>query len=60
VVLDPGLNVGQRSESIAATHTRLREFLNQKLMDNVNFEVVPVDDLPVNSRTGKFQSIVDA
>jgi hypothetical protein len=28
-------------------------------MDNVRFDVVPTDDLPVNPRTRKFQLIVD-
>jgi len=28
-------------------------------MDNVRFDVVPTDDLPVNPRTRKFQLILD-
>ena len=38
---------------------RLREILALKRMDNVHFEVVPAEDLPVNPRTRKFQIILD-
>lgn len=60
VILDSSLSDAQRAEVIAATKLRLRELLEQKLMSNVEFEVVPTDDLPVNPRTRKFQLIVDA
>jgi phenylacetate-coenzyme A ligase PaaK-like adenylate-forming protein len=60
VVLDPLLSAAQRAETLRATERRLRELLDQKLMQNVTFEVVPTDDLPVNPRTRKFQLIVDA
>jgi len=60
VCLDGLLNPQQRAETLAATQQRLREFLNQKLMDNVTFEVIPVADLPVDPKTGKFKLIVDA
>ena len=43
----------------AAVGERLREILARKRMDNVRFDVVPTDDLPVNPRTRKFQLIVD-
>ncbi len=39
---------------------RLREILNAKHMDNVVFDVVQADDLPVSPVTRKFQLIVDA
>ncbi len=42
-----------------ACPTALREILARKRMDNVRFEVLAVDDLPVNPRTRKFQLIVD-
>jgi len=38
---------------------RLHEILARKRMENVAFEVVPTDDLPVNPRTRKFQLILD-
>lgn len=44
---------------IQATESRLRQMLNQKHMENVTFDVLIVDDLPVNEKTGKFQLIVD-
>ncbi len=60
VVLEASLDEAQRAEAIAGTERRLREILDQKQMSNVTFDVVPTFDLPVNSRTGKFQLIVDA
>jgi len=48
-----------RDAAVRATEQRLREVLAQKHMDNVDFDVVVVDDLPVNEKTGKFQLIVD-
>jgi phenylacetate-coenzyme A ligase PaaK-like adenylate-forming protein len=60
VCLDPALNTAQRASAVAATERRLRELLNQKLMSNVTFAVVPVDDLPLDPRTRKFRLIVDA
>ncbi|WP_039890823.1 phenylacetate--CoA ligase family protein [Mycobacterium xenopi] len=60
VVLDSSLAATQRAEALAAAEDRLREMLDRKLMDNVAFDVVATDDLPVNPRTRKFQLIVDA
>lgn len=37
----------------------LRDILDRKLMDNVRFEVVGVDGLPVDPRTRKFRLIID-
>jgi len=48
-----------RSAAICATQQRLVEVLSQKHMENVSFDVLVVDDLPVNKKTGKFQLIVD-
>ena len=59
VVLEPGLSAPQREAALTATQHRLRELLDQKLMQNVTFDVVAMDDLPVDSRTGKFKLIVD-
>lgn len=59
VCLDPKLDAEQRGAAIKGVSDRLREILARKRMDNVRFEVLAVDDLPVNPRTRKFQLIVD-
>jgi phenylacetate-CoA ligase len=59
ICLDPALQHEQRATAAAAVAARLREILARKHMENVRFDVVPVDDLPVNPRTRKFQLIVD-
>jgi phenylacetate-coenzyme A ligase PaaK-like adenylate-forming protein len=59
ICLDPTLDAASRSAAAAAVGARLREILARKRMDNVRFEVVPTDDLPVNPQTRKFQLIVD-
>jgi hypothetical protein len=41
-------------------NAHLAQILAQKRMRNVRFEVQTVDDIPVSSRTRKFQLIVDA
>jgi hypothetical protein len=60
VILDSALNAQQKADALAATERRLREVLDQKQMNNVTFEVTPVDDLPLDVRTRKFRLIVDA
>jgi phenylacetate-coenzyme A ligase PaaK-like adenylate-forming protein len=59
VCLDAALNAEQRSAAIKGVFDRLTEILARKRMENVRFEVLAVDDLPVNPRTRKFQLIVD-
>ena len=59
ICLDPALDAAQSSAATAAVAARLREILARKRMENVRFEVVPTDDLPVNPRTRKFQLILD-
>ena len=59
ICLDPALDAAQSSAATAAVGARLREILARKRMDNVRFDVVPTDDLPVNPRTRKFQLILD-
>jgi hypothetical protein len=59
ICLDPMLSAEQRGQTVAATQRRLREFLDQKLMQNVNFEVVVADDIPLDPKTRKFKLIVD-
>jgi phenylacetate-coenzyme A ligase PaaK-like adenylate-forming protein len=58
--LVPALTAQQRTDALEALSQRLRQILSQKLMDNVQFEVVVVDQIPPNPRTRKFQLIVNA
>jgi phenylacetate-CoA ligase len=57
--LDPALGTHKRSVALEVLSQRLREILNQKLMDNVEFEIVITDQIPLNPQTRKFQLIVD-
>ncbi len=50
----------QKAIALAGVKKRLLEILAAKRLDNVQFNVVETDDLPVNPRTRKFQLIVDA
>lgn len=59
VCLDASLSPEAQAAAVEAVGARLREILAQKRMDNVHFDVVPTDDIPVNPRTRKFQLIVD-
>ena len=59
ICLEPALGAAERAAAAEGVATRLREILARKRMDNVRFDVVPTDDLPVNPRTRKFQLIVD-
>ena len=59
VCLDPHFDAAQREECVTGVTRRLREILARKLMENVQFTVDVVDDLPVNPKTRKFQLIVD-
>jgi phenylacetate-coenzyme A ligase PaaK-like adenylate-forming protein len=59
ICLDPTLGAEQRSIAIKGVFDRLTEILARKRMDNVRFEVLAVDDLPVDPRTRKFKLIVD-
>jgi len=59
VCIDSTLNADERSAAIKAVSERLHDILARKRMENVRFEVLAVDDLPVNPRTRKFQLIVD-
>jgi phenylacetate-CoA ligase len=60
VCLDSALDATQRAAAVAGVQGRLREILDQRLMNNVTFAVVVVDDIPVNPRSRKFQLIVAA
>ncbi|HVY64007.1 MAG TPA: hypothetical protein VHH11_04215 [Gammaproteobacteria bacterium] len=59
VCLDASLDAAARAAAVEGVARRLREILAHKRMENVRFEVVAADDLPVNPRTRKFQLIVD-
>ncbi len=60
VCLDSQMQPEQKAAARAAVATRLREILAAKHLENVSFEVVETNDLPVSPVTRKFQLIVDA
>ena len=60
VCLNDALNTTEKESTLAAVKACLNDILAQKKMSKVEFEVVAVDDLPVNPRTRKFQLIVDS
>jgi phenylacetate-CoA ligase len=60
VCLDSALSPAERPRALDALAARLREILDQKLMDNVQFEIVVVDGIPLSPRTRKFQLIIDS
>jgi phenylacetate-coenzyme A ligase PaaK-like adenylate-forming protein len=60
VCLESALPSEQRARALETLTTRLREILDQKLMDNVQFEIAVVDQIPLNPRTRKFQLVVQA
>jgi hypothetical protein len=48
----------ERDDALADLHPQFASILTQKGMSNVAFEVVAVDDLPVDPETGKFRLVV--
>jgi len=58
VILDPSTNSEERTEALRFAKEKLKAILREKGMDNVAFEVLPVDDIPVDLKTGKFRLIV--
>jgi phenylacetate-CoA ligase len=60
VCVDRTLPEAGKAAARMGVEKRLREILAAKRLDNVQFSVEEVDDLPVNPRTRKFQLIVDA
>jgi phenylacetate-CoA ligase len=58
--LEATLSSAQRQGALDTLSRRLREILDQKLMPNVQFEIVVVEQIPLNPRTRKFQLIVNA
>lgn len=60
VCVDRTLSPAEKATARAGVDQRLREILSAKRLENVQFNVEEVEDLPVNPRTRKFQLIVDA
>lgn len=60
VVFDSTSGDTQREEALAVANEKLRAILREKDMENVTFEVFPVDDLPADPKSGKFKFIVPA
>ena len=60
ICVDAALTELQRLVVVAGVEARLHELLRQKGLDNVQFEVLIVAQIPLNERTRKFQLIVDA
>jgi hypothetical protein len=60
VCLERSLDSPGRTTAIAGVRDRLKEILAQKRMDNVSFEVLPVEDLSIDPRTRKFRLIFPA
>jgi phenylacetate-coenzyme A ligase PaaK-like adenylate-forming protein len=60
VCLDSQLNPAQRAAAVTGMERCLRQVLDQKLMNNVTFDVIATDDLSVNPKTRKFNLIIDA
>lgn len=58
--LDTALSQEQRQVALDALSRRLRQILDQKLMSTVQFEIVVVEQIPLNPRTRKFQLVVNA
>lgn len=59
VVLEDGISPEQQRDSLASARERLAAILREKALDNVTFEVVPVSDLPIDPKTGKFRLILN-
>lgn len=60
VCLNSSLNPQHRADAVSGLQKRLKEILKQKMMDNVTFEIVVAEDLPVDPKTRKFRLILDA
>ena len=58
ICLDTGLDATGRTTAIASIKTRLHEILDQKELNNVQFDVEVVDDIPVDPVTRKFRLVL--
>jgi phenylacetate-CoA ligase len=59
VCLEKGLGQEEKDEVFRNIRMKLGEILRQKEMDNVTFDIEEVDDLQVDSKTGKFKLITN-
>lgn len=57
--LDEALDAAERAAAVARLGQRLHEILDRKGLEGVTFEVVEVEDLPIDPETRKFRLIVD-
>lgn len=55
---DATLSESQRRDTDGCIRERLRAILAEKDMDNVRFEIEPVESLEIDSRSGKFRLVV--
>lgn len=58
VKLTPGLSSEKKQNVYTQLTAKVREILNEKNMDNVQFEIQEVDELWVDPKTGKFKLIL--
>jgi len=59
VVLQAGIHQDQKHQALTAARSTLSAILVEKEMHNVRFDVLPVDEIPVDPRTGKFRLILN-
>jgi len=57
--LEKGLGQKERDEVFWDIRLKLQEILSQKEMDNVRFDILEVDDLQADPKTGKFRLITN-
>ena len=55
---DSSMTRAEREDALADLRPQVASILSQKGMTNVAFEIVAVDDLPVDPATGKFKLVV--
>jgi phenylacetate-coenzyme A ligase PaaK-like adenylate-forming protein len=60
ICLESGLTPAQQTDAADCAGQWLKSVLAQKMMDNVSFYIRIVDDIPVNPKTGKFDSILSS
>lgn len=58
VCLDSSISPQQKTDVVTGIYSGLRVILKQKRMDNVNMEVVVVDNLDIDPKSRKFQTIL--
>jgi phenylacetate-CoA ligase len=60
MVFQAGARTDQKREAVEIARARLTAILAEKEMDNVTFELLAVEEIPINSKTRKFQLIMPA